>query len=533
MSIYLGNKKVSPALKIKNSILLDIIQGTATDIKASDWQGITKINDYLFYHNRNLKSIEIPDSVTEIGIEVFTDCQNLKYVKFPSSIEKINRSAFYYPGTHKFLPDFRELINLKYVGSNAFYHNQLIGDIILPDSVEYIGDSAFSPYRVDSMTSFTVSSNILDISKACINNNISTSSRFFQQYKNGYYLGSTTNPYLVYMRPIDSTQQEYEIHKDCKVIAQDAFNNNKNITNLVPEDGCELKAVGYHAFNKSSLKSFNFNTIEYIGPYSFTDCTSLESFTIPNSFRPKFFQYNYPAYYFLGGCSNLIELNFDASQWPNGRYPNDDNWWFSQAGLNADGIILNIGNNVTRIPTRFTYSNNSSSWRPKIKIINFGDKVEAIGAYAFTENSYIEELVIPKSVKIIESGAFNRNTALKKLTINAEELSDYAFAYCNNLSELKLNEGLKYIKSVAFWFNTSLQSVELPSSILSLSNQVFEGCTSLTTLSIKALNPPTIQVRTFTDAPLTTIYIPTGTLEAYSTATNWSNFADKFIEKDF
>ncbi len=65
---------------------------------------VTKIGDYAFYYNDNLKEIVIPESVTELGEGAFGDCGQLSKVTFAGeSLERI--------GTHCFRSD-GQLLNL-------------------------------------------------------------------------------------------------------------------------------------------------------------------------------------------------------------------------------------------------------------------------------------------------------------------------------------------------------------------------------------------------------------------------------------
>lgn len=55
--------------------------------------GIEKINDYVFYNYANLKSVSIPNSVTEIGQEAFYGT-SLKEVLLPSAVTSVGYNAF-------------------------------------------------------------------------------------------------------------------------------------------------------------------------------------------------------------------------------------------------------------------------------------------------------------------------------------------------------------------------------------------------------------------------------------------------------
>ncbi len=148
---------------------------------------ITNIGSRAFYMH-NLDSISIPDSVITIGEEAFfcdADSSKLSFLILGKNIKTIQAGAF---ANHKIItltiPESVEYIGdkafsqqdyfleeerleyiyfdtdytLKYIGSEAFY-NAKFSNIVLPYSVEYVGDHALGSLK-ESMTSFTLGSNV-------------------------------------------------------------------------------------------------------------------------------------------------------------------------------------------------------------------------------------------------------------------------------------------------------------------------------------------------------------------------------------
>lgn len=127
---------------------------------------ITEIGEFAFARSK-ISSFEIPDGVTKIGYAAFYHCDELTDVVIPSSVTEIGPSAFAKTpwlqnwkqnGTGDFLIvgdgillDYRgnktELTipaGVKTIGAGAFADNEGIKKVILPDSVEVIGEGAFS-----------------------------------------------------------------------------------------------------------------------------------------------------------------------------------------------------------------------------------------------------------------------------------------------------------------------------------------------------------------------------------------------------
>lgn len=71
-----------------------LVQNESTEIKVSDWNGVTKIKPYLFIDCSTLTSVEFPESTKIIGEYAFEYCRNLKSVKFSSGVKNIGEFAF-------------------------------------------------------------------------------------------------------------------------------------------------------------------------------------------------------------------------------------------------------------------------------------------------------------------------------------------------------------------------------------------------------------------------------------------------------
>lgn len=106
---------------------------------------------YGYKYAGQMKSVEIPEGVVEIGDRAFYYCMAMTDVKLPSTIERIGDGAFdfsyaestdtgYYAAVNI---DISKCKNLKYIGENAFYGCSEMDDVTIPDGVEYIGKDAF------------------------------------------------------------------------------------------------------------------------------------------------------------------------------------------------------------------------------------------------------------------------------------------------------------------------------------------------------------------------------------------------------
>ena len=178
----------------------DAFNGCASLTSINIPDSVTNIGDGTFFYCKSLTSINIPDCVTSIG--VFFDCDSLTSINIPDSVTSI--------------------------GDYAFSGCDSLTSINIPDSVTSIGDYAFS--GCDSLTSINIPDSVTSI---------------------GDYAFS-----------------------DCKSL--------KSIN--IPDS---VTSIGNYAFiDCNSLKSINIpGNVTTIGEGAFGNCNSLTSINIPNSVK--------------------------------------------------------------------------------------------------------------------------------------------------------------------------------------------------------------------------------------------------------
>lgn len=143
---------------------------------------------------------------------------------------------------------------------------------------------------------------------------------------------------------------------------------------------------------------------------------------------------------------------------------------------------------------------------------------------------------VPTSVTSIGDQAFEACALLKSVNLPAglKSIGSQAFASCRELTALIIPNGVTTIGTTAFSGCSSLASVVLPSSLTSIGSTAFANCTALTSFYSKTPTPCSVNSMTFFNVPLAsaTLYVPTGSRQAYAEADYWKEFA--FItEMDF
>lgn len=106
---------------------------------------VSKIGDRVFNNYRyTLTSVQIPDTVTEIGSNAFYNCTSLKSVTIhdnkPSCVKKIGRQAFMFCSE---LTDIPILDSVTEIGSESFHHCEKLDTVTIPEGVTSVADGMF------------------------------------------------------------------------------------------------------------------------------------------------------------------------------------------------------------------------------------------------------------------------------------------------------------------------------------------------------------------------------------------------------
>ena len=172
---------------------------------------VTSIGDRAFSSCYSLTSVVIGDSVTSIGYEAFFNCSSLTSVVIPDSVTSIGNSAFYSCSslTSVSITDIAAWCaisfgtynaNPLYYAKNLYLNNELVTDLVIPDSVTSIGDYAF--YYCSSLTSVVIPDSVTSIGSHVFYGCSSLTSVYYKGSAsdwNNIYIGSyNTNNSLIF-----------------------------------------------------------------------------------------------------------------------------------------------------------------------------------------------------------------------------------------------------------------------------------------------------------------------------------------------
>ncbi len=225
------------------------------------------------FKNTKIENVIIPNSIIAIDKYAFCQCDNLSNIVIPNSITSIEFSAFYSCDT--------------------------LNTIAIPDSVTFIGKLAFG--YCSNLTSVTLGNGIISIASTSF-----ADCNVFNVYKNCKYLGNDNNPYLALMETNAQNFSTYEIHNETKVIADYAFNELTNLTNIIIPDS--VIHIGVCAFSYClNLTDITIGkSVTTINDFAFWHCNSLTKIIIPNSTMTI-------GRYSFNECTNLADLTIGNS----------------------------------------------------------------------------------------------------------------------------------------------------------------------------------------------------------------------------
>lgn len=153
------------------------------------------------------------------------------------------------------------------------------------------------------------------------------------------------------------------------------------------------------------------------------------------------------------------------------------------------------------------------------------NKLTSVHDSMFYGCTALENVTLPM-VTSGASSAFRGCTALQSISFPAwtGSIPSNMFYGCTSLENVSFGR-FSIINASAFYNCTSLTTINISSQCGSIGANAFYNCTSLTSIKFLGSTPPIVgSSSTWTGIPTTcTIYVPTGSLSAYTSASNYPN----------
>lgn len=493
--------------------------------------GLSEIPDQMFYDCVALQSVSIPTSVTNIGQRAFSGCSRLMSITIPNSMMRIEGEAFYGCPSQMVvrISDLDAWCKISR-DSNPFYtpyrlvlNDEEVHNLIIPDSVTSIGDSAF--IYCCSLTAVTIPDSVTSIGDRAFSGCSGlTSVTIPDSVTNiGAYAFSGCSGLSSIVIPDSVTRIGTSAFSDCSSTICDTitFPGLKLVDGWVVEadrslsgdiDLNGIRGIGGTPFQYlSRITAVTLpNTMTSIGDCAFDGCSRLKSVTIPDSVT----SIGDSAF---GSCSSLTSATIPSSVTNIGHHA------FYSSGLTSvtipDSVMrigeaafsccrdltsVTIGNGLTDIGEQafrgcsilasfymestnrnFVISDGlllSKNGKTLIAGINgtvvIPNGVTTIGDYAFDARSSLTSVEIPDSVTSIGDSAFSGCRGLTSVTIpeSVTRIGNFAFDGCISLVSVTIPEGIASIGGCAFQNCSALTSVTIPDSVRSIGSYAFNEC---------------------------------------------------------
>lgn len=455
------------------------------------------------YRISGQKSVEIPsqiDGKPVVGIMWSeTDAEN---IIIPDSVKTIGESAFFYATQLKTLTVGSGVSNLNY---ELFKYLNNLSSITVSKNNPYFCDvdgivydksgTKLVVYPLAKGDEYTVPANVTDID--ILNDSvynflditIADGSKMFVTVD-----GVTYNAGKTRIISCDRNKSgEYVMPDTVTEIAEKAFNQCTMLTSVKVSD--KVTKIAYSAFEDcSSLNSVTLpSKLESINECAFSGCKNLADITIPDT---------------------LISIGYSA---------------FSDSGLekislpdsitDIDAAAFAYCNSLesVKLPNKLTYlADGLFSGCDWLSDITIPDSVTNIGSNAFYECICLNDINIPNNVTSIGSEAFLGCSSLTAVRIpdSVTFMGNYVFCGCERLKSVTLGSGLTQIPEFSFC-GCAITSLRIPDKIALIGNGAFSYCENLT--EVIFTNPQiSIGDSAFSNCPIKELNLPNGIKNAGS-----------------
>ena len=327
-------------------------------------------------------------TITEIGWGVFSiragfDCHFINCnLTIPSTIKKIDNEAFFSSSYHCSSTNNKEIISInfeegvEYIGESAF--KQCFCEkskIVLPNSVQYIGERAFA---------YTNSTKELDLT--ALDHVINIEANPFDEF--GFLHGCSTR----IIRFKDET-------------IKDKYSNSQYWSSAAKYFGLDEDV--YDEISSKYIGANEKSTFTFIGSsYKQAKITGVSSkFVATGNFN-----FNGGKFEYDGNEYVISEITHDAF------HPSSTGWYFKECKLTIPSTIKKIGDSAFYGNSRNTFLSSK-----EIVGLNFEEGVEDIGKEAFKKCDDIKsnKLTLPNSLQHIGNQAFEDIASLEELDLSA------------------------------------------------------------------------------------------------------------------
>lgn len=504
-----------------------------TEIEGLGSSNIEGLAIGMFENCTSLTSVELPESLYTLGADVFEGCTSLTSVTFNNkSLSMVHRSQ-----THQFAgctalttvvfpSDF-----YGFLYAAMFAHCTSLTSVEIPDNVNIIDNDCFN--GCTSLSSITLG-NVETIGQRAFQGCTSLTDVYIKQTDNiltnvystsfpsgvtihvpceayGFWeIGVGSHPELgwtvelwgdsgcVETQWVESGTTCVDYDKYSRYIEQYRYGDkdpvwrnsgNESAVTLIEEDSPDC---GYEPGDWAVKVTYEDSSVKY-SQYTGTTLSSGQTRPILSGYQNTHVEIGSgittlgnSCFHTMSGITSII-IPENVTTFENLAF-----WYCSGlTSITISSAVTSIGSNVfggLNSLTELTWNSSVSIGTtlrtlPSIETINFGGLCTSIPKNAFYGNYHITSLTIGNSVRSIGESAFQN---------------------CSSITNIAIGNG-----------------------VASIGKQTFRACSSLTSVTCLATTPPTLGYDAFNNTNNCPIYVPSGSVNTYKSASGWSEYADR------
>lgn len=464
-----------------------VIEGTESDPsyrKPSAFYEVTTLESVIFengskcaeignftFEGSGLTTIELPTSVSTIGMYAFRYCTSLESIVIPETATNIGKGAFWQCTA---LSDVDIRSKTTEFAEYLFYGCESLTEITVPASVSTIASNAFSGTSLEAI-------------------DVDPRSNYFKSIDGILYTADGTGIVTI---PAMKVIVDFVVPNTVTSIGDRLFYGITSLQSVTFEAGrTEPITIGEQAFAYcSNLSKVVFTEkIASIGDDAFYDCSSLVFVELASDMTEEIF-----GDYAFSGCYSLVEIcNKSQIELEPGDY-------YACGGIAYAALRIYSEGEST-----LTFENGFATMRD-------GDNVYLI-SYSGSETN----VTIPEGVTHIYTYAFGDGVEHVTFASTVKEIMEGAF-YESGVKTVTLNEGLEVIGDSAFYY-ADLEALTLPSTVKVIGEDAFYSTALEGVIAIPA-SVETIGYRAFYDVDGTITFL----VSAASAPEGWESGWDKY-----